>query len=276
MKRPLTCIAAAVLAGTTIAGAPQIVADFGSRRISVDDVRAELADLRGSGDVQVLLKTMDAPGKTAIVEAMVVREQYALAARAAALDKDPAVAAEIDRAITRILALRYAEAERRKADTSTAALRAFYEAHRGEFQARPRVKARHILTKTRAEAEAVLAELGRGADFATLAASRSIDPYTRDKGGELGWISEGVMVAPFEEVLFALREGQTGGPIASTHGFHIVRAGAVEPAAVRPFESVKAAVVERVEQAYLERRQQQLEAQFPAKRFPDALKALER
>lgn len=276
MKRPLTCIAAAMLAGTTIAGAPQIVANFGSRRITVDDVRAELADLRTSGDVQVLLKTMDAPGKTAVVDAMVLREQYALAARAAAMEKDPAVAAEIDRAVTRILAARYAEAERGKADTSDAALRAYYDGHRADFQDKPRVKARHILTKTRAEAEAVLAELRAGADFVALAASCSIDPFTRNQGGELGWISEGVMVASFEEALFALHEGQTGGPVASTHGFHVVRADAVEPAAIRPFESVKPVVVERVEQAYLDRRRQQLETQFPVKRSPDALKALER
>lgn len=276
MRRALTGTAVAVLAASTIAGAPQTVADFGSRRITVDDVRAELAELRASGDVQVLLKTTDAAGKAAIVDAMVLREQYALAARAAAVDRDPVVAAEIDRAVTRILAARYAEVERRKVDTSNAALRDYYEAHRADFQARPRVKARHILTKTRPEAEAVLAELRGGADFAALAASRSIDPYTRDKGGELGWISEGVMVASFEEALFALREGQTTGPVASTHGFHVVRADSVQPAAVRTFESVRAAVAERVEQAHLDGRRQQLEVQFPVKRFPDALKALER
>lgn len=276
MRRVLAVVVVALVAGTAIAGAPQVVAELGSRRITVDEVRAELAELRASGDVEVVVKTMDAAGRAAVVDAMIQREQYALAARAAALDKDPAVAAEIARAVTRILARRYTEAERRQADTSTAALRAYFEAHHAEFQAKPRVMARHILTKARAEAEAVLADLRAGADFAALAASRSIDPYTRDKGGDLGWISEGVMIAPFEQALFALHEGQIGGPIASTHGFHVVRADAVEPAAGRPYESVKAAVAERVEQAYLERRQQQLDAQFPAKRFPDALKALER
>lgn len=275
MKRALTCVAVASVAGISMAAAPQIVADLGARRITLDDLRAELAELRKSGDVNVLLKTMDANGKADVVESMVQREQLALAARAAALDKDPRVAAEIDRAITRILASHYAEAERARADVSEAALRAYYDAHRADFQGRPRVKARHILTRTRAEAEAVLAELRGGGDFTALAASRSIDPYTRNKG-ELGWVVEGVMVAPFEEALFALHQGEVGGPVASSHGFHVIRADTVEPAVVRGFESVRAELVERVRQAHLERRQQQLEAQFPAKRFPDALKALER
>ena len=276
MRHALSCVAVGSVMTITLAGAAQIVADFGARRITLDDVRVELAELRASGDVEVLLKTMDTKGKAEVVESMVQREQLALAARAAAMDKDPRVAAEIDRAITRILASHYAEAERAKADTSDAALRGYYEAHRADFQGRPRVKARHILTRTRAEADAVLVELRAGGDFAALAASRSIDPYTRNKGGELGWVVEGVMVAPFEEALFALREGEVGGPVASTHGFHVIRADAVEPANVRAFESVRAEVVERVRQAHLERRQQQLDAQFPAKRFPDALKALER
>lgn len=268
--------AALVIAGGAAAAAPQIVADLGSRQITIADVRAELRDLRATGDVATLLRTMDEKGRATVVREMVVREQMALAAKAAGLDRQPAIAAEIDRAVTKILGAHYDAARRLEADTSEPRLREYYDAHRADFQARPRVKARHILTKTRAEAEAVRADLSAGGDFVQLAAARSADPYTRDKGGELGWISEGVMVAAFEDAVFALNAGEISPVVESSHGFHVIRADTVEPAAPRSFDSVRALVVERVQQAHLERVRQELDSTFPVKLFPEALKALER
>ena len=277
MKRsPAAWVAALIVAGGAAAAAPQIVADLGSRQVTIADVRAELRDLRATGDVAALLKTMDDKGRATIVHELVLRGQLALAAKADGVDKQPETAAEIDRAITRILAAHYEASERGKADTSEPKLRAYYEAHRADFEAKPRVRARHILTKSRADAEAVRAELDAGADFVQVAASRSLDPYTRDKGGELGWISAGVMVKAFEDAVFALKAGELSAPVESPHGFHIIRADTIEPAAARSFESVRAIVVERVQQAHLERVRQALDSKFPVKLFPEALKALER
>jgi peptidyl-prolyl cis-trans isomerase C len=277
MKRSLAAWASAlVVAGGVAAAAPQIVADLGSRQLTVADVRAELRDLRATGDVAMLLKTMDEKGRATVVREMVVREQFALAARAAGVEKQPEIAAEIDRAVTKILGAHYEAVERQKADTSEPRLREYYEAHRADFQARPRVRARHILTKTREEADSVRADLLAGADFAQLAVTRSADPYTRDKGGELGWISEGVMVEAFEDAVFALKAGEISAVVESSHGFHIIRVDTVEPAAPRSFDSVRALVVERVQQVHLDRVRLELDSKFPVKLFPEALKALER
>ncbi len=277
MTRSIAAWASAlIVAGGAAAAAPQIVADLGTRQVTIADVRAELRDLRATGDVATLLKTMDEKGRATVVHEMVVREQLALAAKAAGVDKQPEIAAEIDRAVTKILGAHYEAIERRKADTSEPKLRDYYEAHRADFRARPRVRARHILTKTRAEAESVRAELIANGDFAQLAATRSADPYTRDKGGELGWISQGVMVEAFEDAVFALKAGEISAVVESSHGFHVIRADSVEPVAPRSFDSVRALVVERVQQAHLDRVRQELDSKFPVKLFPEALKALER
>jgi parvulin-like peptidyl-prolyl isomerase len=274
--RTAAWIGVAVTAASVAAAAPQVVAELGPRQITAADVRTELRELRTSGEVATLLKTMDATGRADVVDQMVIREQYALAARAEAMDKRSDTAAEIDRAVTKILAARYAEAERAKADVSEAVLRGCFDAHRADFQSKPRVRARQILVKTRAEADAIAAAIEAGADFVELAATRSQDPYTRGKGGELGWISEGLMVKSFEDVLFALEPGHAPAVAQSGHGFHVIRVDAVEPAAARGFESVRDRVIERVQEAHLRRVQQKLNATYPVKLFPEALKALER
>jgi parvulin-like peptidyl-prolyl isomerase len=88
------------------------------------------------------------------------------------------------------------------------------------------VHARHILVATQEEAEAILAQLREGADFATLAQTYSLDVSTRDRGGDLGFFPPGLLLAPeLEAAAFALAPGQISDVVYSELlGFHIVQA----------------------------------------------------
>lgn len=86
------------------------------------------------------------------------------------------------------------------------------------------VHARHILVDTRERAEALLGQIGAGADFAQLARTYSQDESTRDAGGDLGWFPRGVLLAPeVEEMAFSLQAGQVGPVVQSQFGYHIVQ-----------------------------------------------------
>lgn len=81
---------------------------------------------------------------------------------------------------------------------------------------------RHILVETSAEAEAVIAELNQGADFATLAEARADGP-TGPNGGNLGWLSEDSMPPSFAEAVRALTAGTyTRAPVQTESGYHVV------------------------------------------------------
>jgi foldase protein PrsA len=94
------------------------------------------------------------------------------------------------------------------------------------------VRARHILVSTLAQATMIEQKLKAGGDFAALAKQYSSDPGSKDKGGELGFFTQGAMVKEFSDTAFAMKPGQTSQPIHSPYGYHIIQVEEVKPAQV--------------------------------------------
>jgi peptidyl-prolyl cis-trans isomerase SurA len=92
----------------------------------------------------------------------------------------------------------------------------------------PEAKAR-----TLAQADSIVLELRRGADFATAAKRFSQDPGSKDQGGSLNWFRRGVMVPEFEKVAFSLRPGVVSDPVESPFGYHIIQVERVQPGEVQ-------------------------------------------
>ncbi|GEB75801.1 peptidylprolyl isomerase [Sporolactobacillus inulinus] len=87
------------------------------------------------------------------------------------------------------------------------------------------LKASHILIKEKDEAQSVLKQLKGGADFAKLAKKYSIDPGSKEKGGELGWFKQSTMVPEFSEAAMKLKVGELSPLVKSTTdgGYHIIK-----------------------------------------------------
>lgn len=81
---------------------------------------------------------------------------------------------------------------------------------------------RHILVETEPEAQAIVDELAAGADFATLAQERSIDPGSGAQGGDLGPAPRGSYVSEFEDAVWSAETGEVVGPVESQFGFHVL------------------------------------------------------
>ncbi|MEA1943080.1 MAG: peptidylprolyl isomerase [Pseudomonadota bacterium] len=85
------------------------------------------------------------------------------------------------------------------------------------------VRARHILVDTRAEAEAIVAQLEAGRDFAELAVAMSQDQATRLEGGDLGYFTRQGVLPAFGSVAFSTPEGEVSEPFRSEFGWHLLK-----------------------------------------------------
>lgn len=126
-------------------------------------------------------------------------------------------------------------------------IQSYYDQHQDEFTQPQRNRYSIIQTKTEDEAKAVLEELNKGADFATVAKEKSADVISARNGGDMGWLEEST--TPDELKNAGLKEkGQLSGVVKSTVGFLVVRLDDVQPAKVKPLSEAHDDIAAKVEQ----------------------------
>lgn len=119
-------------------------------------------------------------------------------------------------------------------------LKALYDEKYGDFEGAEERSARHILVKTKEEAEAIIEELEGGKDFAELAKEKSTGP-SGPGGGDLGYFTKDRMVAPFAEAAFSMESGSVSKePVETQFGWHVIKVEDVRQQPAPAFEQVKA------------------------------------
>jgi peptidyl-prolyl cis-trans isomerase C len=156
----------------------------------------------------------------------------------AKLTEDPEVKQRVrlyeERVVQETYLQRYIDKE-----MNEAALKKRYEKYTKETPARDEVSARHILVQTEAQAKEVLAQLKKGADFAELARTKSLDPGGKQEGGSLGYFTREEMVPEFSEAAFKLKDGEiTPAPVKTQYGWHIIKVEAHRKT-TPPFEEMR-------------------------------------
>jgi len=104
-------------------------------------------------------------------------------------------------------------------DFSDDSAKKYFEAHKDEFSQNC---LSHILVKTKAEADAALARIKGGEDFAAVAKAVSIDTGSGAKGGDLGCNPRGAFVPEFDKVAETQPVGQVSDPVQTQYGFHLI------------------------------------------------------
>ncbi|PCI84599.1 MAG: hypothetical protein COB24_14400 [Hyphomicrobiales bacterium] len=119
------------------------------------------------------------------------------------------------------------------------ALLDFYDQEMKKIVPSTESHARHILFDDEDKGNAVLRLLDDGADFAEMAGIHSTGP-TKTQGGDLGYFSEGEMVAEISAALVGLKIGEfTKDLVKTKFGYHIIKLEDVREKPLPTFEKVK-------------------------------------
>ncbi len=159
--------------------------------------------------------------RAAIIEELINRKLIYQDAISIGIDKAPAIINEIEYQRTNAIAGSMLNRSSDRFEVSDEELKKEYESRKGELGGKE-LKARHILLEKEDEAKTIIAELDKGADFATLASEKSTGPSAGD-GGDLGWFSIEQMVKPFSDSANKLEKGSySKTPVKTQFGWHVI------------------------------------------------------
>jgi foldase protein PrsA len=149
-------------------------------------------------------------------------------------------------------------------------LREYYNQHIDTYT-NMEVKASHILVEKEEEAKNILEKINKGEDFGELAKKYSKDPGSKEKGGDLGYFSKGMMVPEFEKAAFALKKGEISAPVKTKHGYHIIKVVDTKKE-TKKFEEVKGNIERTLIDQTMMTKTNDMKKEFKIKKYPENIK----
>jgi len=96
---------------------------------------------------------------------------------------------------------------------------------------------RQIFVVSEKDANDIMLALNAGADFAKMAAAKSLDTSSKEKGGDIGFFTKGMLVPDIEKTVMNLKPGDFSQPIKTDTGFHIIKLDEKKPAKDAKFDA---------------------------------------
>jgi len=165
-----------------------------------------------------------------------------------------------------------------KITVSEQEIQAYFDENPDFFTQPERYHTRHILVtmekdwddakkaEARKKIEDIKKRLGKGEDFAVLAREYSDCP-SKEKGGDLGYVSRGQMVEPFENALFSMKPGERSGIVETRFGLHLIEVLEIQPPGKVPFDSIKGQI-----ETFLKRQKTEQELELYVDRLKEKAK----
>jgi parvulin-like peptidyl-prolyl isomerase len=141
-----------------------------------------------------------------------------------------------------ILTNKLAEAVTKNVAVTDADVKAYYDRNKSTYEQPESREVRHILVKTKAQAQKLHDQIENGADFAALAKKYTQDTASKAAGGKFTAF-KGRTVQPFDDFVFSAKTGELSDPIKTEFGWHLIETlGPIKPGTTRPLDEVKAEI----------------------------------
>lgn len=265
MQRTLRNLAVALVAGTfAIAAGAQEKAEKAASKKSASASASGKVVVNGvaipQARIDAMNKELSAQGQPdnaerqqAVREELVNREVLAQAAAKRGLDKNSDIQAQMEMARQAVLVRALFENEIKNHPITDADLQKQYEQFKGSMGSNE-YKVAHILVDKEDDAKAIIADLNKGGDFATIAKEKSKDPGSKENGGNLDWGPAARYVKPFADAVQSQPKGKiSAAPVKTDFGYHVIRVDEVRPLKVPEFTELKEQFRQRAQQQQIQK-----------------------
>lgn len=262
--KPYLVLATVLLATTSARAADaEVLARVGDTEVKSTDLRP-IIDALPPADRAALDRD---PGLlNQAVRSLLVQQLLVKEALAKGWDKDPAVAAQLERQRQTALAESYLRslAKVPAGFPTDAEIQAAYDENQAAlvvprqlelaqiFVALPPDAAAAATEKATADLAAVVKEVkAPGADFAAVATARSGDAASAPRGGSLGWLTESQLQPEIRAAVTGLAKGAVSEPVRLSDGWHVIKVLGIREPRTATLDEVREQLKERLVAARL-------------------------
>jgi len=174
-----------------------------------------------NNDPKTAAPPIDAASYNTALDDLIARKLFMQDAQRMGLDTLPEAEKRLKVARESILSSFRVETHIRETVTE-AAMRKLYDTQAALADFGDEIHARHIVLDSQVDALELTEQLEAGGDFEALAADLSIDPDTRDRGGDLGYFTFDMLAPDFVRPVFDGKKGETLIPFETGKGWHVV------------------------------------------------------
>ncbi|MBI5696798.1 MAG: peptidylprolyl isomerase [Nitrospirae bacterium] len=226
-----------------------VLATVNGNNITVEDFAVEAMRL-SPGEQQALA---DPENQKKFLETLVNKQVVIQEAQRKGVEKDPEVIKRLKPIKDELVWRQYIKLEvLDKAKVADKDVKDYFDKNKSDLGS---IRLSHILVMSKQEAEEVLKKLSAGEDFAKLSREHSLDPKTKNSGGDLGyvnWLDFGS--ASLKDAAFKLKVGEIGNVVQSQAGYHIIKITDKKPAPDSEFDKVK----DQVKELLLEKKKEEM------------------
>ena len=101
-----------------------------------------------------------------------------------------------------------------------------------------------VLARSRADANAAMAQLAAGRSWSAVARKYSIDEATKARGGQLDDIARGQQERPLDKAIFRASDAEVRGPVKTRFGYYVFAVTNVDEASRQTFEQAKPTIAQ--------------------------------
>ncbi|MDD3775533.1 MAG: peptidyl-prolyl cis-trans isomerase [Sulfurovaceae bacterium] len=230
--------------------ANDIIATVNGKSITSEDAKQFLE----STNTNLKYSSLTEEQKFAVIERLIERELFAEAAAKAKIEQTPQFTRELEKLKKELMINLWIKTQVDSMIVSDGEAREIYNNNKAKFIEPSRIKIRHIVVRTKEEANSIIAALKHLSGdmlkrtFAAIASNNSID-VSRDRGGDLGELSKEQLGPDVAQIAWDLDAGTISmRPIQTPVGYHVIFVEQKLKPRTIPYEKAKKDIIASLKQ----------------------------